>query len=287
MFNRMGYKFEKIWQPIDKFIYYFPEFAHLQNLDLLSKSLEYIQSLKNGFPELKIEDHKEGYFVSFNGIKMYVESIEEFFILKEVFVEKDYHFKTKENVVLIDIGTNIGTASLFFSKQKNIQKIYAFEPVQDTFDQAKLNFEINQQVSKVFDFSNIGLGSSDREETFLFDKKVKGNTGVRGTLSSSYKNNTTSEERKVVIKNASAVFQNILSENDGSKIAVKMDCEGAEYEIFENLANSNLLTKIDIFLIEWHDKGAEVIEDRLIENGFSIFSRNLTSNAGMIYAIKN
>ena len=65
-----------------------------------------------------------------------------------------------------------------------------------------------------------------------------------------------------------------------------MDCEGAEYEIFENLSESNLLGKIDVLIIEWHDKGAKSIENTLLKFGFNVFSRDLGPISGIITASK-
>ena len=62
-----------------------------------------------------------------------------------------------------------------------------------------------------------------------------------------------------------------------------MDCEGAEYEIVENLSKENLLKSVDIIIIEWHDLGAKVIEDYLLLNNFTIFSRSLGPVSGLIY----
>jgi len=49
----------------------------------------------------------------------------------------------------------------------------------------------------------------------------------------------------------------------------------------------NLLADVDIVLIEWHDKGAKVLEELLVAQNFRVISRHLTSITGMIYAFKN
>jgi FkbM family methyltransferase len=256
-----------------------------ENFELLFKSRNFINELENKFPDLKIKNHNDGFVLSFSDIKIYVESVEEFYIINEVFIEEEYKFKTSERVVLIDIGTNIGTASLFFSLLDNVEKIYCFEPVLDTYNQAKYNFSINESAKKVAAINNFGLGKDDRDEVFIFDKQVKGNTGVRGKMSSSYSNNSTTEEVNVKIKSASSEIQKIIDSNSNSKIVVKMDCEGAEYEIFESLT-SDIISSIDVFMIEWHDKGSKTIEDILLKNGFNLFLKDLAPNAGIIYASK-
>ena len=39
-------------------------------------------------------------------------------------------------------------------------------------------------------------------------------------------------------------------------------------------------------MIEWHDKGAQIIEELLINSGFNFFARDLGSISGLIYAYK-
>ena len=89
------------------------------------------------------------------------------------------------------------------------------------------------------------------------------------------------------IREASSEFEEIFRELNKEKVIVKMDCEGAEYEIIENLYKSGLLGKIDVLLMEWHDKGSDRLEKTLLDSGFECFSQNINSISGMIYAYKN
>ena len=285
LINKLGYKIENRNNIKLNKINSLKKFHVISNHDLLYNAQEFVFKLEKEFSDFRIESHEEGFLVYFFNLKIYVESVEEFYILSEVFIEKDYNFITSEKVVIVDIGTNIGIASLFFSAMENVEKIYSFEPVLQTYNQAKLNFENNSISKKIAVFSNFGLGKNNREETFIFDKKVKGNTGVRGKLSNSYANNADVELAQVIIKNASEEFNTIINQNPNNKIVVKMDCEGAEYEIFESLSNE-ILQSVSIFMIEWHDKGSDVIVQKLLENNFNIFLRELAPNAGIIYASK-
>ena len=65
-----------------------------------------------------------------------------------------------------------------------------------------------------------------------------------------------------------------------------MDCEGAEYEVLEDLSATGTLKNVDLIMIEWHDKGAQIIEELLINSGFNFFARDLGSISGLIYAYK-
>lgn len=285
LINKLGYRIENKSKSKKRDIESLKRFNISENFDLIYKSREFINKIQEKFPDFKIKNHENGFILNFNGISIYVESVEEFYIINEVFVEEEYNFKTSDKIILIDIGTNIGIASLYFSTLPNVNKIYCFEPVLDTYKQAKFNFSMNENTSKVIEFTNVGLGKDTRDETFIFDKQVKGNTGIRGQMSSSYSNNSNSISIDVKIKNAADEIQRIIDSNPDSKIVIKMDCEGAEYEIFETLTSS-LISAISIFMIEWHDKGSSSIENKLLENGFHLFLKNLAPNAGIIYASK-
>ena len=254
------------------------------NFKLLFDSKYYIQRLEGKFNSITIQNHKEGFIVGFLELAVYVESVEEFHILNEVFVKDDYDFMTASKSILIDIGANVGITSLFFSRLDYVDKIYAFEPVKDTFEQAQYNMSLNSDVHKVVSIKNIGLGKNHRKEVLLFDKQWKGNTGVRGVASPSYSNNNNAKKIEVTIVSASAEMEKIFEDNTDRNVIVKMDCEGAEYEILEDLFQSGMVHKIDVILLEWHDRGSASIEKILLDSGFEFFSKNYDAKTGMIYA---
>lgn len=262
------------------------KYEALNNFNLLVRAKNYILNLESKYQNFHIKNDRQGFIVSFSDLNIYVESLEEFHILNEVFVNYDYHYTTKEKAVLIDIGANIGITSLFFSKFDYIEKIFSFEPVKPTYEQAKYNFSLNSEMCKVETIKNIGLGKYERKEQFLFDSNVKGNTGLRGKHSPSYANNSSAKQISVSINEAASEILEVLRQIKSLKVIVKMDCEGAEYEILENLYETGVINKIDVFLLEWHDKGIEPIEKIFQDSGFEYFSKRFSSISGMIYAYK-
>jgi len=254
------------------------------NKDLLESSYPYIQKLAKRLTIDSIKDYKNGVVIKFSSLQFYIESWEEFFILCEVFIDKEYNFLSNQDFILIDIGCNIGVASLFFSQKQNIKKIYSFEPVKYTYENALINFNLNNDFSSKIEVFNYGIGDSNKIETFLFDKNIKGNTGIRGSKSINYKISTTKEKIEVLIKNASTIFLEIISKNEEDNFAFKIDCEGAEYEILRNLDENNLIERVSVFMIEWHDDGAEILEKILVRKNFVVFSSDLESNSGMLHA---
>lgn len=253
--------------------------------NLVFNSAPYLFEIKKQFPELTLQNHKDGVVASFNGLQLYIESPEEFFIIKEVFIEKDYNLLSNENFVVFDIGMNIGISSLFFALNRKVTQIYSFEPVETTYNQALYNLKLNQVHSSKVKAFNFGLGGSTRAEKVLYNSQAKGNCGIRLDLSLVI-NKDNAQEVDINIKNVSDVFPDFLAKHSGQKKVFKIDCEGAEYEIIQKLDESNLLDDIDVLLIEWHDQGASLLEELLVANSFTVISRHLTSITGMIYAFK-
>lgn len=279
---KLGYKIENKKKERAAKISYLNKFNVSNNLELLIKAFTFICNLENKYA-IKIQAKDKGFLFSFDDTTVYLETYEEFFILNEIFYSNDYNFCTNEEAVVIDIGANIGLAALFFSTKDNVKKIYSYEPVPFTFDQAKFNLDLNKNA--IVELNNFGLGKIDTEETFLFNKNVKGNTGSRTDLSASFII-TEVEKVDVIIKKASPVLEEIINQNEKLKIVLKMDCEGAEYDIFEDLDSSGILSKIDILMIEWHDRGSATLEEILSKYNFNYFSQQLAVNTGMIYAYR-
>jgi FkbM family methyltransferase len=253
--------------------------------DLVLKSAPYLFEIKKYFPELVLESHKDGVLACFNDLKVYLESSEEFFIVKEVFVEKDYNLLSNENFVVFDIGMNIGISSLFFALNQKVTQIYSFEPVVTTYDQAIYNLKLNKAYSHKIEAFNFGLGGSSRVEKVLYNSQAKGNCGIR-LESSLVIDKKDAKEIEINIKDVSAILPDLMAKHSGQPVVLKIDCEGAEYEIVQKLNDANLLKDVEMLLIEWHDKGAKLLEDLLIANNFRVVSRHLTSITGMIYAFK-
>ena len=281
--NFFGYNiYKKNIKNIDK-LEKLEKFEVRTNLDLMYRCAEYIFLLQERYPDLEISDAGEFLKISFNEMIFFVESGEEFIILKEIFIDNEYDFSLEKDCILIDIGANVGMASVFFNQQDNIKKIYSFEPVKDNFQLAEKNFSANN-VSKVYLY-NFGLGNCEREEQFNYSRQLKGNSGKKERKNFNYRHITKIEERTVKIKKASEVLKSIIEKNRGVKVVIKMDCEGGEYEIIQDLASSNLLSSIDILMLEWHDKGPDTIAYYMKKNNFTFFTRYLGSRAGMIYAV--
>ena len=80
----------------------------------------------------------------------------------------------------------------------------------------------NNNTTKVKGFYNFGLGGSNRVENLLFNKNLKGNSGLRGSLSPSYnRDNIPTEVRTVELKKASDILKPLIQENQDLKSLLK------------------------------------------------------------------
>ena len=164
----------------------------------------------------------------------------------------DYNFDSidfKDGDVVIDIGGNIGTVSIYLAKKYPFLKIYAFEPVKQNYENFLKNIElnnINKDIIKVF---NLAI-TKDRRDVILtspFD-----NSGASNIYNNFRGSGNIISNNDISIK--SITFDDIFSNNNISKCKLlKIDCEGAEYEILYS-ANVENLKNCEYMRAEFHGK---------------------------------
>lgn len=241
---------------------------------------------EQGDVKFEIKDNK--LYIYIGEFTYEIQTSEEVFILREIFVDGVYNFNTinpKNNYVVIDIGMNVAIASCYFAAEKKASKVISFEPFTPTFNQAIKNINLNKLKDKV-EVHNFGLGGHDEILDVEYTPEFRGQVGMQGIDSIKSEINQ-SQLEKIEIKDALPVFEKIYLENNKSKFVMKIDCEGAEYELIDRIPQ-NILDRTEIIMMEWHDKGPQKIEDWLFKFGFSSMSfYPLSKRVGMIYAIKN
>lgn len=249
--------------------------------DFLMRGRNFLINLKVNKATFESVNNK--LIIQIDGLKFSINSWEELLILNEVFVEGIYNYKSDDEFILFDIGMNVGITSLYFSKNEKCSAIFAFEPFLKTREFAKENFSLNRTSSKikVYDF---GLGYPERTIKVNYNEEFKGSVGINGVAE--YINVDDKDVFELEIRD---VAESILKNNIGNNksIILKIDCEGAEYEIINRLKEQNVLSKISCLMIEWHVKGPNRIIDILLSENFKMFSFNENSKTiGMIYAVK-
>ena len=216
-------------------------------------------------------------------IKLYEIEGTDFNTINETFFEGQYAVDIQPDSIVIDIGMNIGDSSLYFAASENVRKVYGFEPFQDTFEHALKNFGMNTDNirDKVKPF-NVALSNKDDNYSVSMQEK---NSGWR-TIGQ--KEKETCQERKptvdLIIRDSVPEIQEIVKENKESKIIIKCDTEGSEFDIFPALDKAGVLKNIDAVTMEYHAEPSLLL-DILRQNGF-ICIRNGRSFIGIIYAVR-
>lgn len=103
--------------------------------------------IKNNFKILFCVNSEGTIRCNINHLKFNISTENEYWIMNEIFGDKLYNFQILyfDRVICIDIGMNIGLASLYFTLNDNIEKIYVFEPFQETYKIALKNFNLNDE----------------------------------------------------------------------------------------------------------------------------------------------
>jgi FkbM family methyltransferase len=223
----------------------------------------------------------------FQGCDFHIRNVEDFQIFQEVFVQKDYDVELPGELVVADVGMNVGYASLRFASMNWVQRVYSFEPFGYPFARAIENFNLNADIrSKIFPFC-FGLFDANTQREVRYDDQQTISTSVRGA--------SAGRDVTIQLREASSVLGPIIrnAKARGWRFMLKLDCEGSEFPIIENLYSTGLLKEIDILLLEWHkwwdrSKSQRALIEPLLENGFLVLDRTRDDNphAGVIMACR-
>ncbi|HRH51346.1 MAG TPA: FkbM family methyltransferase [Panacibacter sp.] len=189
------------------------------------------------------------------------------YLYKEVFCSGDYFLKlASKEPVIIDCGANIGMATLYFKQLFPAARIMAFEANPNIYELLKKNIENNNITNT--ELYNVALYNEEKELSF-FTGDDSGN--LRGSVMQGRGRNN-----EVIVK--AQKLSGYLRKIEKADI-IKMDVEGAELQIIQDLFDEGLLQKADQYIIEYHHNiGGE-------RPALSEFLRKFESN-GFGYSIR-
>ena len=201
----------------------------------------------------------------------------------EMFVDKKYDCYNLNNLdIVFDIGANNGLFSLLMLKN-GCKKVYAFEPNQESVVNLKHMFRNTDSVVTV----EKAVYTEDKNLEFFVDPN---NTTI-GSISEEHLLGDCANAKKIVVPAVS--LKTFMTENNIDRVSlVKMDIEGAEYEVIEHLED-DVFDKIDSFLIEYHDntdKRVIKLIERLKRKGYDIEqirNQNSKNNDSLIYTFED
>ncbi len=187
---------------------------------------------------------------------------------REIFMSESYRrgmaFTLGENPVVLDIGANVGFFTLYILSRLQGARVICYEPLAANFRQLERNLQINSgyhvtcfQKAVAGRSGDLNLHYDSRNEyttTASIHRDKKGNTET--------------------ITVAAVSLPDVFEENGLKRCdLLKMDCEGAEYEILYNCPRE-IMDRIGNIVLEVHDvpgrNNINSLKGYLTEMGFAI-----------------
>lgn len=192
----------------------------------------------------------------------------DFSVFSEIFIEKEYRcveelIKNARGII-VDVGAHKGLFSSYVRALNPTVPVLAFEPDEKNFSYLKKNLAKNH-IDGVRAKSLAVAGRAGRR-TFSLSVDSHNHSLVEDF-------GEAVGERLVECTTLEEVFH----KNGVERCALlKIDCEGAEFEILETVA-AEVFNKTEAFYVEYHQFTAEMQHQRLVKifekNGFRVQSR--------------
>ena len=182
-------------------------------------------------------------------------------------VFSDYLKNYTKPFCFIDIGANQGLYSLIAGNNKNCLKVFAFEPVPDTAGILTNNIGENNLGSK----SEVHVKAISSENTC---HKIYINLEHSGATSIDQVTSESRSSQAVDIETVNSSYLDELTLPKGVDIIIKVDVEGYEKVVIEQLIQTNFLSNINTIYYEYDTKiqdNMDAIEELLRQNGFAKF----------------
>jgi FkbM family methyltransferase len=186
-----------------------------------------------------------------------------------IFIRNDYGVVPPRSTV-IDIGANIGVYSLY-AASCGACRVIAFEPNTEAFRCLQHNIRVNHLETVIEPRRFAVAGSAGKRMRFPKNASPY-NSFLRGESAKEYEFVKTID------------LMNIMEDFDHVDL-LKMDCEGAEWDILRG-AGHDVLDRIGAIRMEYHLGQRDQIAGFLQQNGFSLIHLAGTKDAGTMWLAK-
>lgn len=194
-------------------------------------------------------------YMEIGGFKFLLPFPHGIFELCEVFQDECYGLFDVKGKVVVDVGAFIGDTAIYFAG-KGAEKIVAFEPNPDIIEVARKNVQLNKLGERI-QVRNEAVAANRGVRTFMFKKFHPGGSALR------------CETKGTMQLRVDTVPLSSITHELGHVDLLKIDCEGAEYEILPAAYDEGALTSIDKIAMEVHGS-LKPIASVLRQAGFEI-----------------
>ena len=255
---------------------------------LAGKSLQVLKSLST-VPGTTFRNDGESLGILIGGVHLSVDSLEDLWIVREVFPHGFYDLVGMgKDAHVIDVGANIMIAGLRFASMPGVAKVTGFEPMGPTLAKAARNLELNPDLSKKITLNPVGLGAKDATLAVDYSATWRGSVSARegGMTNPHILRSPDLRTEQAEIREATKAVTEAIKDSPSDNLILKVDCEGAEEEILDNLAASGVLSRFSQTVIEFH-RAAHGLHGLLEREGFKGLSFRPTGDLhlGIIHAV--
>lgn len=163
------------------------------------------------------------------------------YLFKEIFLAESYAFRSSAIApVILDCGANIGMATCFFKMLYPDSEILCFEPAPDSYELLQKNIARNG-LSKIAAY-NVALWDQEEPVSLFLDDAEPGSLRA-----STARARVSGREVKVPGKRLSDYISRPID-------FLKLDIEGAEDHVLDDLVRSRKINSITQGVIEYHHK---------------------------------
>jgi len=212
-------------------------------------------------------------------IEVLVESDADNSVFEEIFMDRDYGICDDvikkagglSGCAILDIGAHKGYFSIYASllAGENV-KIFSYEPEEKNFAILKENLKMNR-IKNVF-AKNVAVCGNDGMRELFVSVDSHNHSVIAEAMNTEEEEMGLSVSKKVnCVSFSTIVLKHIVKEACENIGLVKMDCEGAEFEILESVdsgfggvSGDEIFKKIKSFCIEYHEFLPEMRAEKLV-----------------------
>jgi FkbM family methyltransferase len=195
-----------------------------------------------------------------------------FELYREIIVAQIYAFPcSTSKPLIVDCGSNVGMSVLFFKALFPNARVIGVEPDPKTFEVLSGNVRRNHWNDVVL--HNKAVGAADGTTNFYMNAQNPGDLGMSVIAQ---------EHLKTQLTVPAARLSSIIGQDHVDFL--KLDVEGAEEEVIDDLSQTSVIRQIDRMMVEYHHHIAGHAEnlshilDVLTKSGFGFQLKTLDLN---------
>lgn len=199
---------------------------------------------------------------TWQGLHIHTQERGDLAVLDEVFCNRAYDqepHRVPVGGVIVDVGAHIGSFSLYSASKRKAQRVFSCEPCPDNVKMLRMNVESNK-LDNVITIVPKAISGKHESRTFYLSGISAGHSLYGGHALETGK----------TIQVECLTLKDLLDDYGIDHVDfLKLDCEGAEYEILQTI-DQPTLDRISMVGMEFHDYPREWFVSRLQELGFHV-----------------